>query len=65
MKKIIWALVFVTCAASAATLTEEEQAKCTAEGGCVFVSKAKLDELAAKLYQLGLERGRISCGNRT
>ena len=46
-------------------LTPDEQAGCDKQGGCSVVSKAAIEDMVAKAYQAGQERGRISCANRT
>lgn len=46
-------------------LTPQEQAECDLQGGCAVVSRATVDDLVAKAFAAGQQRGRISCANRT
>lgn len=67
MKKILAfvALALIVTAGGAVTLTDEEQEKCEAGGGCIQATMAQIKEMTERVYLLGRKHGQISCGNRT
>lgn len=65
MKRVL-AAVLVACLAVPViaievTMTDEEQAACDAEGGCVFATRHHLAALLRQAFDQGVKRGQEKC----
>lgn len=57
-------LLVASATAVEMNLTDEEKAKCAAEGGCVFASVSFIRQQLEQAFQAGYERGRNACFSR-
>jgi len=65
MKRVLAAFLVACLAvpviAIEVSMSEEEQAACDAEGGCVFATKEHIKSLLEAAYAAGLKRGQEKC----